>query len=63
MKETGAAYLPLERVLVICKDLKMEADEAEDFVRISHRLGHLIHYQHDPILRNIYRASRKRGLA
>ena len=31
----------------------MDEEEAKDFVRISHRLGHLIHYEHDPALRDI----------
>ena len=31
----------------------MDDDEAIDFVRISHRLGHLIHYEHDPLLRDV----------
>ncbi len=31
----------------------MEEDEARDFLRISHRLGHLIHYEHDQTLRDI----------
>jgi internalin A len=53
LKETGAAYLPLEEVEKLCRDQKMNADEAKDFIRISHRLGHLIHYEHDPILQDI----------
>lgn len=31
----------------------MDEDKAKDFVRISHRLGHLIHYEHDPLLRDM----------
>jgi internalin A len=53
LKATNAAYLPLDEVLKICRDLKMDEEEAKDFVRISHRLGHLIHYAHDPTLRDI----------
>jgi Leucine-rich repeat (LRR) protein len=53
LKKTGAAYLPLPRVESLCFDHKMDADEARDFIRISHRLGHLIHYEHDPILQNL----------
>lgn len=53
LQHTGAPYLPLERVLGICRECRMEEDEARDFVRISHRLGHLIHYEHDPALRDI----------
>jgi len=40
--KTGAAYLPLNQVLKLCQDQKMDEDEAKDFIRISHRLGHLI---------------------
>lgn len=53
LKETDAAYLPLEQVMKLCNDQKMEDEEAKDFVRVSHRLGHLIHYEHDPALRDI----------
>jgi hypothetical protein len=53
LMETGQAFLPLENILVICADHKMAKDEASDFLRVSHRLGHLIHYEHDPILQNV----------
>jgi RocCOR-like putative regulator of kinase activity/DAPkinase-like Roc (Ras of Complex) protein/Leucine Rich Repeat (LRR) protein len=53
LQETGAAYLPLDRVLDICREHKMDETEARLFVSISHRLGHLIHYEHDPTLRDI----------
>ncbi|MDT4896692.1 MAG: hypothetical protein QOH25_1769 [Acidobacteriota bacterium] len=53
LKQTGAAYLPLEQVLEICREHKMDEDEARLFVTISHRLGHLIYYEHDPTLRDI----------
>lgn len=53
LKQTGAAYLPLEQVLDICRAHKMDDEEARLFVSISHRLGHLIHYEHDPTLRDI----------
>lgn len=53
LKETGAAYLPLEQALEICRDQKMDEEEARLFLSISHRLGHLIHYEHDPALRDI----------
>lgn len=32
---------------------KIVGEEAMDFVRVSHRLGHLIHYEHDPALRDL----------
>ena len=53
LSQSEEAYLPLERVLAICQKHKMDNDEANLFVTISHRLGHLIHYQHDPTLRDI----------
>lgn len=53
LKETGEAYLSLDRVLAICAEHKMSEEEAQDFIRISHRLGHLIHYGHDPRLKEM----------
>ena len=53
LQDTGAAYLPLERVLAICREHKMDDELARLFVTISHQLGHLIHYEHDPALRDI----------
>jgi len=53
LQKTGMAYLSLERVLEICRELKMDNGEARLFVTIEHRLGHLIHYEHDPVLRDI----------
>jgi len=53
LQDTGAAYLPLGRVLAICREHKMDDEVARLFVTISHRLGHLIHYEHDPALRDI----------
>jgi Leucine-rich repeat (LRR) protein/GTPase SAR1 family protein len=53
LKETGSAYLPLDRVKEICYEHGVEKEASKDFVRICHRLGHLIHYEHDPILRDI----------
>jgi C-terminal of Roc, COR, domain/Ras of Complex, Roc, domain of DAPkinase len=51
---TDAAYLPRADVLKLCRESKIEDDEeAKDFLRVSHRLGHLIHYEHDPALRDI----------
>jgi hypothetical protein len=53
LKEHGAAYLPLETVLKLCNIQQMGEDEAKDFIRVAHRLGHLIHYAHDLALRDI----------
>ena len=51
--DARVAYLPLERVMAVCGEAGMDEEQARDFVRISHRLGHLIHYDHDPALRDI----------
>ncbi len=53
LQKTGEAYLPLERVLALCREHKMDEELARLFVTISHKLGHLIHYRHDPALRDI----------
>ena len=53
LQEIGAAYLSFERVLEICHEHKIDDEQGRLFVSISHRLGHLIHYEHDPTLRDI----------
>ena len=53
LKQTDEAYLSLDQVLKICAAHKIPEEEAQDFVRISHRLGHLIHYSHDPRLKDL----------
>ena len=53
LKQTGAAYLPLEGMYDLCAEHGMEEDEAKLFITISHRLGHLIYYEHDPALQDI----------
>ncbi len=50
---SGATYLPLADILDLCRGHGMDETEARLFVTIEHRLGHLIHYQHDPALRDI----------
>ncbi len=51
--KTGEAYMLLDRVYELCREHQMEEDETDLFISIEHRLGHLIHYEHDPDLRNI----------
>ncbi len=46
-------YLPLDEVLALCRAHHMDDEIARLFLNISHRLGHLTHYQHDPALRDI----------
>ena len=53
LQETGKAYLPLRKVLDICRAHNMDDEIARLFITISHRLGHLTHYENDPTLRDI----------
>lgn len=53
MKDIGKPFLPLEQVLTICRDRNMDDEVARLFLTISHCLGHLIYYEHDPILRDM----------
>ncbi|WP_293352870.1 MULTISPECIES: COR domain-containing protein [unclassified Microcoleus] len=47
------AYLPYDEVITICTQYGIDKEQAELFLRISHVLGHIIHYHYDPILRDI----------
>jgi hypothetical protein len=47
------AWLPLDRVFAICKEHKVDEEDARLLLRISRAVGDLIHYEHDPALRNI----------
>jgi len=53
LQARGAPYLPFDEVLAICRAHNMDDEIARLFIIISHRLGHLTHYQHDPQLRDI----------
>jgi len=53
LQEKVDPYLPLDKVLAICHDYGMDDETASLFLAISHRLGHLTHYEHDPALRDI----------
>ncbi len=53
LQATGAPYLPLDEVLSICRAHHMDDEIARLFITISHRLGHLTHYENDPALRDI----------
>jgi len=53
LKDTNRAYLPLSEVSAICAKNKMKEEQAGLFLKISHILGHLIHYENDPALRDI----------
>ncbi|WP_129778498.1 COR domain-containing protein [Peristeroidobacter soli] len=49
----GAPYLSVETVRKICRGFAMSDEEIALFLAISHRLGHLIHYEHDLALRDL----------
>jgi hypothetical protein len=53
LQEKGAPYLPLREVLDVCHTNNMDDEIARLFITISHRLGHLTHYENDPTLRDI----------
>ncbi|MGH7599042.1 MAG: COR domain-containing protein, partial [bacterium] len=53
LQAKGVPYLPLDEVLAICRGHKMDDEIARLFIIISHRLGHLTHYENDPALRDI----------
>jgi signal recognition particle receptor subunit beta len=53
LQEKGASYLPLREVLDVCRAHNMDDEIARLFITISHRLGHLTHYENDPTLRDI----------
>ena len=53
LQTNDKAYLPYNDVLAICAQQGIDKEQAELFLRISHTLGHFIHYHYDPILRDI----------
>jgi len=53
LQAKGAPYLPFDEVLAICRAHNMDDEIARLFITISHRLGHLTHYENDPALRDI----------
>jgi hypothetical protein len=53
LQTNDKAYLPYNDVLAICDRHGIDKEQAELFLRISHTLGHFIHYHYDPILRDI----------
>ena len=53
LQTNDKAYLPYNDVLAICAQHGIDKEQAELFLRISHTLGHFIHYHYDPILRDI----------
>jgi hypothetical protein len=53
LQTNDKAYLVYNDVLAICAQQGIDNEQAELFLRISHTLGHFIHYHYDPILRDI----------
>ncbi|MEH2409225.1 leucine-rich repeat domain-containing protein [Nostoc sp.] len=53
LQTSDKAYLPYDDVIAICAEQGIDKEQAELFLRISHRLGHFIHYHYDPTLRDI----------
>jgi hypothetical protein len=53
LSQSKEAYLPLDRFFAICKGDQIEEDDARLLLRICRRVGDLIHYEHDPALRDI----------
>ncbi|MCC3600395.1 MULTISPECIES: COR domain-containing protein [unclassified Microcoleus] len=53
LQTNDKAYLPYDEVIAICAKHGIDKEQAELFLRISHTLGHIIHYHYDPILRDI----------
>jgi Leucine-rich repeat (LRR) protein len=53
LRKSESPYLSLDRVLSICQRHGVEDLDAKVLLRICHRIGDLIYYEHDPALRNI----------
>ncbi|HEY1170658.1 MAG TPA: COR domain-containing protein [Verrucomicrobiae bacterium] len=53
LRSSDDAYLALEKVFAICKEHKIEEEDARLLLRICHRVGDLIYYEHDPLLKDI----------
>ncbi|ACC84786.1 leucine-rich repeat protein [Nostoc punctiforme] len=53
LQTSDKAYLPYDDVITICAEQGIDEEQAELFLRISHILGHFIHYHYDPTLRDI----------
>jgi len=53
LQDTEKAYLSYDQIIELCAKREMNRSEADLFLLLSHTLGHLIHYHHDPLLQNI----------
>ncbi|MEH2209469.1 leucine-rich repeat domain-containing protein [Nostoc sp.] len=53
LQTSDKAYLPYDNVIAVCAKEGIDEEQAELFLRISHILGHFIHYYNDSTLRDI----------
>jgi hypothetical protein len=53
LRKNPEAYLPRDRVFAICKEHEVDEADAGLLIRICRRVGDLIYYEHDPILREM----------
>ena len=53
LRNREEAYLSLQRVYEICKKHKVAQEDARLLLRICRAVGDLIHFEHDPALRDI----------
>jgi hypothetical protein len=53
LQTNNKAYLPYKNIIALCAQQGIDKEQAEIFLRISHTLGHFIHYHYDRTLRNI----------
>lgn len=53
LEETGNTHMRYDDVIATCEEQGLEGFAAELFVRVSHTLGHLIHYHYDTVLKDI----------
>lgn len=53
LQKSDKPYLPYDDVIAICAEHGIDKEQAELFLRISHTLGHFIHYHYDSTLRDI----------
>ena len=53
LQQEALPYLSRAEVVARCQQQGLSLAEAEQFVRIAHELGHLIHYHQDEVLRNV----------
>lgn len=53
LKQCGQAYLTLDQVLEIYRKYEIEEQDFQLLLRIGRAVGDLIHFEHDPLLKNI----------